>query len=92
MAKLDLSQYGIKDVKEVVYNPSYEELYKAETDPSLEGFEKGTVTELGAVNVMTGVYTGRSPKDKFIVLDANSKDKVWWTTEEYPNDNKPVTE
>ena len=92
MAKIDLSQYGIKDVKEVIYNPSYEELYKAETDPSLEGFEKGTVTELGAVNVMTGVYTGRSPKDKFIVLDANSKDNVWWTTEEYPNDNKPVTE
>ena len=92
MANIDLSQYGIKDVKEVIYNPSYEELYKAETDPSLEGFEKGTVTELGAVNVMTGVYTGRSPKDKFIVLDTNSKDNVWWTTEEYPNDNKPVTE
>ena len=92
MAQIDLSQYGIKDVKEVIYNPSYEELFKAETDPSLEGFEKGTVTELGAVNVMTGVYTGRSPKDKFIVLDDNSKDRVWWTTEEYPNDNKPVTE
>ncbi len=92
MANIDLAQYGIKDVKEVIYNPSYEELFKAETDPSLEGFEKGTVTELGAVNVMTGVYTGRSPKDKFIVLDDNSKDKVWWTTEEYPNDNKPVTE
>jgi len=92
MAKIDLAQYGIKDVKEVIYNPSYEELFKAETDPSLEGFEKGTVTELGAVNVMTGVYTGRSPKDKFIVLDENSKDKVWWTTEEYKNDNKPVTE
>ena len=92
MAQIDLSQYGIKDVKEVIYNPSYEELFKAETDPSLEGFEKGTVTELGAVNVMTGVYTGRSPKDKFIVLDDNSKDKVWWTTEEYKNDNKPVTE
>ena len=93
MAKnIDLSKYGIKDVKEVIYNPSYEELYKAETDPSLEGFEKGTVTELGAVNVMTGVYTGRSPKDKFIVLDTNSKDNVWWTSEEYPNDNKPVTE
>ena len=92
MSTIDLSQYGIKNVKEVIYNPSYEQLFKDETDPSLEGFEKGTVTELGAVNVMTGVYTGRSPKDKFIVLDANSKDKVWWTTEEYPNDNKPVTE
>ena len=92
MAQIDLTQYGIKDVKEVIYNPTYEQLFKDETDPSLEGFEKGTVTELGAVNVMTGVYTGRSPKDKFIVLDANSKDKVWWTSEEYPNDNKPVTE
>jgi len=92
MSTIDLSQYGIKNVKEVIYNPTYEQLFKDETDPSLEGFEKGTVTELGAVNVMTGVYTGRSPKDKFIVLDDNSKDKVWWTTEEYPNDNKPVTE
>ena len=92
MSTIDLTQYGIKDVKEVIYNPSYDELFKAETEPSLEGFEKGTVTELGAVNVMTGVYTGRSPKDKFIVLDDNSRDKVWWTTEEYPNDNKPVTE
>ena len=92
MSTIDLSQYGIKDVKEVIYNPSYDELFKAETDPSLTGFEKGTVTELGAVNVMTGVYTGRSPKDKFIVLDDNNRDKVWWTTEEYPNDNKPVTE
>ena len=92
MSTIDLSQYGIKDVKEVIYNPTYEELFKEETDPSLEGFEKGTVTELGAVNVMTGVYTGRSPKDKFIVLDANSKDKVWWTSEEYKNDNKPCSE
>ena len=92
MSTIDLSQYGIKNVKEIIHNPSYEQLFKDETDPSLEGFEKGTVTELGAVNVMTGVYTGRSPKDKFIVLDDNSKDKVWGTTEEYPNDNKPVTE
>ena len=92
MSKIDLAQYGIKDVKEVIYNPSYDELFKAETCPTLEGFEKGVVTELGAVNVMTGVYTGRSPKDKFIVLDDNSRDNVWWTTEAYPNDNKPVTE
>lgn len=62
MSKIDLAQYGIKDVKEVIYNPTYEQLFKDETDPSLEGFEKGVVTELGAVNVMTGVYTGRSPK------------------------------
>ena len=90
--KKALETYGIKDVKEVVYNPSYEELFKDETAPSLEGFEKGVKTELDAVNVMTGVYTGRSPKDKFIVLDENSKDTVWWTTEEYKNDNKPATE
>lgn len=87
MAQIDLSQYGIKDVKEVVYNPSYDELYKAELDENLLGYEKGTLTNLGAVNVMTGIYTGRSPKDKFIVVDENSKDTVWWTTPEYPNDN-----
>ncbi|MDO4320282.1 MAG: phosphoenolpyruvate carboxykinase (ATP) [Bacteroidales bacterium] len=90
--KADLEKYGIKDTPEVVYNPSYDELFEMETLPSLEGFEKGVVTELGAVDVMTGVYTGRSPKDKFIVLDEKSKDTVWWTTEEYKNDNKPATE
>ncbi|MDE7427257.1 MAG: phosphoenolpyruvate carboxykinase (ATP) [Muribaculaceae bacterium] len=90
--KEDLVKYGIKGTTEVVYNPSYEDLYKEETMPGLEGFEKGVETELGAVNVMTGVYTGRSPKDKFIVLDENSKDNVWWTTEEYKNDNKPATQ
>ena len=88
----DLQKYGIENVKEVVYNPTYEELFKEETLPSLEGYEKGVVTELGAVDVMTGVYTGRSPKDKFIVLDDKSKDTVWWTTEEYKNDNKPATQ
>ena len=92
MSALDLTKYGIKDVKEVVYNPSYDELFKAETDPSLEGFEKSQATELGAVNVMTGVYTGRSPKDKFFVMDEVSKDTVWWTSDEYKNDNNPVTE
>ncbi len=90
--KADLAKYGIKDTTEIVYNPTYEELYEMETVPSLEGFEKGVATELGAVNVMTGVYTGRSPKDKFIVLDDKSKDTVWWTTSECPNDNDPVTE
>jgi len=90
--KKDLEKYGIKGTTEVVYNPSYELLYKEETLPSLEGYEKGVLTELDAVDVMTGVYTGRSPKDKFIVLDENSKDTVWWTTEEYKNDNKPATE
>ncbi|MFA6702610.1 MAG: phosphoenolpyruvate carboxykinase (ATP) [Dysgonamonadaceae bacterium] len=92
MANLDLSKYGITDVKEVVYNPSYDLLFEEETKPSLEGFEKGQVTELGAVNVMTGVYTGRSPKDKFFVMDEVSKDTIWWTSDEYKNDNKPLSE
>ena len=92
MKTIDLSKYGISGVKEIVHNPSYEELFVAETDPSLEGFEKGQVTELGTVNVMTGVYTGRSPKDKFIVMDENSKDTVWWTSDEFKNDNHPCSE
>ena len=92
MAQIDVTKYGIADVKEIVYNPSYEQLFKDETDPSLEGYDKGQVTELGAVNVMTGVYTGRSPKDKFIVMDEKSKDTVWWTTPEYPNDNHPASQ
>ena len=91
MKKLDLTKYGITDTTEVVYNPSYEELFAAETDPTLEGYEKGQLTELGAVNVMTGIYTGRSPKDKFIVMDDTSKDTVWWTTDEFKNDNKPAS-
>ena len=91
MKKLDLEKYGIKGVTEIVYNPSYEELFVAETDPALEGFEKGQVTELGAVNVMTGIYTGRSPKDKFIVMDDTSKDTVWWTSDAFKNDNKPAS-
>ena len=90
--KADLAKYGIKDVAEVVYNPTYEELFNDETLATLEGFEKGQLTELGAVNVMTGVYTGRSPKDKFIVMDETSKNTVWWTSEEYKNDNKPASE
>ena len=90
--KADLAKYGIKGTTEVLYNPSYEELFKLETLPTLEGYEKGVATELGAVNVMTGVYTGRSPKDKFIVLDEKSKDTIWWTTPEYTNDNKPASE
>lgn len=92
MAKIDLTKYGIQDTKEIVYNPSYDELYKEEMDVSLEGYEKGQETELGAVNVMTGIYTGRSPKDKYIVDDANSHDTVWWTSEEYKNDNHPMSE
>jgi phosphoenolpyruvate carboxykinase (ATP) len=90
--KNDLAKYGIEGTTEIVYNPSYEALYAEETLPSLEGYEKGVNTELNAVNVMTGVYTGRSPKDKFIVMDENSKDTVWWTSEEYKNDNKPASQ
>ncbi|MDO4948761.1 MAG: phosphoenolpyruvate carboxykinase (ATP) [Bacteroidales bacterium] len=92
MANLDLSKYGITGATEVLHNPSYEVLFDEETKAGLEGFEVGQVTELGAVNVMTGVYTGRSPKDKFIVMDENSKDTVWWTSPEYKNDNKPASQ
>ena len=91
MSKIDLSKYGITGATEVVYNPSYDSLYKDELNPELKGFEKGKLTELGAVDVMTGVYTGRSPKDKFFVMDETSRDTVWWTSEGYKNDNKPVT-
>ena len=94
MAKFDksvLEKYGITGTTEVIYNPSYEVLFEEETQESLTGFDKGQETELGAVNVMTGIYTGRSPKDKFIVDDENSHDTVWWTSDEYKNDNKPVT-
>ncbi|MDE6007271.1 MAG: phosphoenolpyruvate carboxykinase (ATP) [Muribaculaceae bacterium] len=91
MANLDLSQYGIKDVKKIIHNPSYDELYKAELDPSLEGYEKGYLTDLGAVDVFTGVYTGRSPKDKYLVKDEVTEDTVWWTSDEYKNDNKPIS-
>ena len=92
MAIIDLTKYGITGVTEIVRNPSYEQLFADEMDPSLEGFDRGVLTELGAVNVMTGIYTGRSPKDKFIVMDERSKDTVWWTTPEYPNDNHPASE
>ena len=92
MANLDLSKYGITGATEIVHNPSYDVLFAEETKPGLEGFEKGQVTELGAVNVMTGVYTGRSPKDKFFVKNANSENKVWWTCVEYKKDNKTLDE
>ena len=91
MANLDLTKYGITGTVEIVHNPSYDVLFAEETKAGLEGFEKGQVTELGAVNVMTGIYTGRSPKDEFLVKDATSENTVWWTSEEYKNDNKPVT-
>ena len=95
MANIDLRKYGITGVKEVLYNPTYEVLYNEETKPELEGFDKGQVTELGAINVMTGVYTGRSPKDKYIVYDNTTKEgkpgEIWWTTEGYPNDNHKMS-
>ena len=92
MATLDLTQYGITGSTVIAHNPSYEQLFAEETKAGLDGYEKGQNTELDAVNVMTGVYTGRSPKDKFIVMDENSKDTVWWTSDDYKNDNKPITE
>ena len=92
MAKIDLSKYGITDVVEILHNPSYETLYEEETKEGLTGFDKGVETELGAVNVMTGIYTGRSPKDKFFVKNEASENTVWWTSDEYKNDNKPCSE
>lgn len=92
MAKLDLSKYGIVGSTQILHNPSYELLFKEETKSGLEGFEKGQITELGSVNVMTGVYTGRSPKDKFFVKDTTTENTIWWNSEEYKNDNKPLTQ
>ena len=92
MCTIDLTKYGITGTTQIIHNPSYEELFKDEMDPSLKGYEKGTLTELDAVNVMTGIYTGRSPKDKFIVVDENSKNTVWWTSDEYKNDNHPASQ
>ncbi len=92
MKELNLAKYGITGAKEIIYNPSYEFLFEEEMKPELTGYEKGQLTELDAVNVMTGIYTGRSPKDKYIVVDENSKDTVWWNTPEYPNDNHPLSE
>jgi phosphoenolpyruvate carboxykinase (ATP) len=90
-SSIDLSVYGINDVAEVVYNPSYELLFAEETKSDLTGFDKGVETELGAVNVDTGIFTGRSPKDKYIVRDDTSRDTVWWS-DQGKNDNKPMTQ
>ncbi|MCR4876524.1 MAG: phosphoenolpyruvate carboxykinase (ATP) [Clostridiales bacterium] len=92
MANLDLTKYGITGTTEIVHNPSYELLFAEENKPELTGFEKGQLTELDAMNVMTGIYTGRSPKDKYIVMDENSRDTVWWTTDGYKNDNHPLSQ
>ena len=92
MANIDLTQYGIKGTQEIVHNPGYEQLFADEMNPELTGVDRGQVSELGAVNVMTGVYTGRSPKDKYIVMDDTSRDTVWWTSDAYKNDNHPMTQ
>ena len=92
MSNLDLSKYGITDVSEIIYNPSYEKLFEDEMDPSLTGYDVGRLSELDAVNVMTGIYTGRSPKDKFIVMDENSKDTVWWADGKNGSDNHICSE
>ena len=92
LGKLKLEQYGINDVKELVYNPSYEQLYKEEMNPDLEGFEVGVESEFGAVSVDTGIFTGRSPKDKYIVKDETTADTVWWKSDQAKSsDNKPIS-
>ena len=91
MQKLDLERYGIADVKEIVYNPNYEQLFEEEMNPELNGYEKAQLTAMDTVSVMTGIYTGRSPKDKYIVKDDITKDTVWWTSPEVPNDNRPIS-
>ncbi len=93
MNSLDLSAYGIYEVKELYYNPSYQLLFEHETDPNLEGYERGVVTKLGAVNVDTGVFTGRSPKDKYVVKEPNTEKDVWWAeTGKKASDNKPISQ
>jgi phosphoenolpyruvate carboxykinase (ATP) len=87
-----LLTYGIQDVKEILYNPSYNTLFAEETKPGLEGYEKGIITRTGAISVDTGVFTGRSPKDKYVVLDDKSRDTVWWRSEKGKvSDNKPIS-
>ena len=92
METYGIEKYGITGTTEIIHNPSYELLFEEETKPGLTGYEVGKLTELDAVNVMTGIYTGRSPKDKYIVVDENSKNTVWWTSDEYKNDNHPMSE
>lgn len=89
--ELGLAKYGFTGATEIIHNPSYEDLFKAETAEDLTGYDVGRVTEMGAVNVMTGIYTGRSPKDKFIVKDSVTENTIWWNSEGFKNDNKPLT-
>ena len=88
---INLEKHGIKNAEQIIHNPDYQFLFEEEMKPELEGYEKGILTELDSVNVMTGIYTGRSPADKYIVMDENSKDTIWWTSEGYPNDNHPMS-
>lgn len=89
----DLSMYGIQDVKEILYNPSYNTLFAEETKPGLEGYEKGIITRSGTISVDTGIFTGRSPKDKYVVLDDKTRDTVWWRSEKAKvSDNKPISQ
>ena len=88
---ISLEKYGIKNVTEIIYNPSYDLLYNEELNNKLQGYEKGQLTELGAVNVMTGEFTGRSPKDKYIVKDTTTENTIWWNSEKAVNDNKPIS-
>jgi len=88
----DLKKYGIETVQEIIYNPSYNILFAEETKPGLEGYEKGIITRSGAVAVDTGVFTGRSPADKYVVLDDTTRDTVWWKSEKAKiSDNKPIS-
>ena len=89
---ISLEKYGITNASEIIHNPSFEFLYQEELNPALEGYERGQLTELGAVNVMTGEFTGRSPKDKYIVKDAVTENTIWWTSDKAVNDNKAISQ
>ena len=90
---ISLEKYGIVNVSEIIYNPSYDYLYNEELNPALEGFERGQLSELGAVNVMTGEFTGRSQKkDKYIVKDSVTENTIWWNSDKAANDNKPISQ
>ncbi len=89
---ISLEKYGINNALDIIHNPSYDFLYNEELDSNLQGFEKGQLSELGAVNVMTGEFTGRSPKDKYIVKDAITENTIWWNSEKAVNDNKPISQ
>jgi phosphoenolpyruvate carboxykinase (ATP) len=85
----DLTTYGIHDTAEVIYNPSFDTLFVEETAAGLQGFEVGTLTESGAIAVDTGDFTGRSPKDKYLVRDDTTRDQIWWS-DQGENDNHPI--